>query len=76
MALPRPLEAAVQDLERLARDVSVKIDEAAEAVAGAPADASIVRRAHELAQAVREVTRPRTDPPRPAAPPPPRGPRR
>lgn len=66
MPLPRALEAAVQGLEQLARDVSVKIDEAAEVVAD-EADPSIVRQAHELAQAVR--ARPPPDAPPAVTPP-------
>lgn len=64
MALPRSLEAALQRLERRGREVSGKIEEAAEAVAALDDDdelddPSIVRRAGELAQVARAVTPPR-----------------
>lgn len=62
MALPRPLEAALQQLERRGREVSGKIEEAAEAVIhdwDDLDDPSILREAHELAQVVRGVTTPR-----------------
>ena len=62
MALPRPLEAALQDLERRGREVSGKIAKAAEAVSGDGDDLddpSVVRQACELAQVARAVTPPR-----------------
>ncbi len=60
MALPRPLEAALQRLERRGRETAGKIEEAAEAVVDVDLDdPSIVKHAEELGQAARAAARPR-----------------
>lgn len=66
MALPRPLEAALQQLERRGREVSGKIEEAAEAVAGLDpddlGDPAVAESADQLAQVARAVTPLRGEP--------------
>lgn len=66
MALPRPLEAALQQLERRGREVSGKIEEAAEAVADLDpddlVDPEVAESADQLAQVARAVTPPRAEP--------------